>query len=264
MNLILPDNIFTRLLATQMQDCNIIYKNSALITTELEKDEEDSIALIPTMDIIKHQDLFISGMLGMSFEGEISNTYIYFAKGEDEVKDIYLTGDTSALEVIFTKIFFKESFEIDVEIKMAKDPKELEGKNLLVTGDLNFITQTFPYGMSLAGEIVDLLELPFVNYVFASKNKSSLIEFNKKYTAGLEDKIYQSLENDEYDLALPEQSTEFIKQNITSVIYQFGEEDINGIHQLILLPYYHGVIKEIADVKIVNTELDEPEEEKLN
>jgi hypothetical protein len=38
---------------------------------------------------------------------------------------------------------------------------------------------------------------------------------------------------------------------MVSVVYNFGEQDIVGIKELIQLPYFHGYTKEIVDLKLV-------------
>jgi hypothetical protein len=45
---------------------------------------------------------------------------------------------------------------------------------------------------------------------------------------------------------------EFIVSNIQHLIFTFDEQDVEGIKLLLELPYYHGIIKEMIDIKFVS------------
>jgi hypothetical protein len=49
----------------------------------------------------------------------------------------------------------------------------------------------------------------------------------------------------------PQSSLEFLSVNIKHLIFDFDEQDREGINLLLQMPYYHGMIKEIIDVKFV-------------
>jgi hypothetical protein len=49
----------------------------------------------------------------------------------------------------------------------------------------------------------------------------------------------------------PQSSLDFLSVNIQHLVFDFDEQDIEGIKQLLQLPYYHGMIKEMIDVKFV-------------
>ena len=83
MKLIFPNNIFSTFFILSMEDKfkkNIIVKDSSLLTQELNFDE-DAVALIPSLDLINQRDLKVSSKLGISFEGLLSNSYVYFKIG---------------------------------------------------------------------------------------------------------------------------------------------------------------------------------------
>ncbi len=42
-----------------------------------------------------------------------------------------------------------------------------------------------------------------------------------------------------------------IRQEFSSFVFEFDSMDLDGIAQLTRLPYYHGMIKEIIDIKFV-------------
>ncbi|MGD1006850.1 MAG: hypothetical protein ABR980_06430, partial [Ignavibacteriaceae bacterium] len=98
MKILFPQNIFSRLIAdslpAQIKD-NIKFLSSALLTSELIKSDE-TVGLIPTIDIIKHSELFISKDFGLSFEGSLCNSYFYFSDSRRQLKEISLFGDVSS------------------------------------------------------------------------------------------------------------------------------------------------------------------------
>ncbi|MGE5436474.1 MAG: hypothetical protein ACM3O3_04540 [Syntrophothermus sp.] len=252
MNLLLPDNIFSRLIYNQLGDelkNKVQFHPSSVIASKLKETVED-IGLISTADIIQHKDLFISSKHGISFEGEVSNSFLYFAKEDKELNEIYLNGDISSLEVIFSKIYFKEVHDIDVQIHLASDINLVHKKNVIVVGDKNYEQGLFSNGLSFSSEIIDMIALPYVNFVFASNSQDSLEDLNK-VLEGLEEKIYNSIENDEYKIKFSGESNNFIKDNFQSVIFDFNEQDVEGITQLTRLPYYYGIASDIIDIKWV-------------
>jgi hypothetical protein len=44
---------------------------------------------------------------------------------------------------------------------------------------------------------------------------------------------------------------DYLKDNISSLIYEFETQDIDNIHQLIRLPYFYGIIQDMVDLKFV-------------
>lgn len=223
------------------------FSPSASITKSLNEDKS-AIALIPSSEIITNKKLFISKKTGISFEGTISNSYIYYSSEGKKVKELKVYGDISTLEIIFSKILFKELYASEIEISISTEIANLKNGNFILCGDENFINAGFKNGISFAEEMVDLISAPFVNYVFASYNKDSLAEFA--------DELYGKFSGvDLFDVYLPEEfpaeSKEFIRSNISKIFYQLDDQDIEGINQLTRLPYYHGLINEIIEVKFV-------------
>ncbi len=78
--------------------------------------EPGSVALIPTMDLINNKDLYISKSFGISFDGALSNSYLYYRAEQKDIKRINIAGDVSAVEVILCKILFKEIYNTEIEI----------------------------------------------------------------------------------------------------------------------------------------------------
>jgi hypothetical protein len=49
----------------------------------------------------------------------------------------------------------------------------------------------------------------------------------------------------------PQTALDFISINIQHLVFDFDKQDLEGIKQLLQMPYYHGLIKDIIEVKFV-------------
>lgn len=99
---------------------------------ELLKDQE-TLAFIPSLDLINHKDLYVSSKFCIGFESYISNSYLYFASAANEFEKVLLKGDVSANEVLLSKIIFKEIYNIQPEIELDVYEKFNDAKNYLVS-----------------------------------------------------------------------------------------------------------------------------------
>ena len=252
MKLVFPENFFTQLIIDNLPSgikYTIVRKPSSLISSEINKDET-VVGLLPIMDLIKYRDLFVSQSFGISFEGSLCNSYIYYNSTQKDISEINLLGDISSVEVLLCKILFSEMYDKTVEIKIATDEKKIEAKNILLTGDKNFVNDKLLKGISIAEEMVDALSLPFVNYVFASKDKSLIEQLNEQLQ-GVGSAVYDKIEDMNFHADFSENIKSYIKDNISSFIMEFNDQDIEGINQIIRLPYYHGIINDIVEVKFI-------------
>ena len=250
MKLFFPNNIFASLIAKNLSgNDEIKFVPSSMLSKHLTEDEE-SAALIPTTDLINHNDLYVSKKFGVSFEGEISNSYIYFKPGEPHINEISLYGDVSSLEVIITKILFKEVYGADVVMQILTDESNLDNKNLVVIGDQNFSTGIFSKGISFADEVTESLDLPFVNFIAASRSSKIIEELDEK-TKNITAGIYTSIETANIGEKYSSEVVELFKANSASLIFELDEQDVEGITQLVRLPYFHGITKDIFELKFV-------------
>ena len=250
MKIFLPENIFAKFLCDFLNvkdKKNVVFKPSALLTKFLHS-EENSIALIPTLEIITNRELFISHTVGISFGGSLCNSFIYYNNISEELNNLKLVGDVSSMEVILSKILFKELYNTDVQINIQTKTVDEVIRNFISIGDENFVNERFKQGISFSEEMIEILSTPFVNYVLASKDENTLSEVSARMT----EKI-KSASISEYLLQepIPEESRNFIGENFPKVFYSFDEQDIEGINQLIRLPFYYDMIKDIIDVKFV-------------
>ncbi len=250
MNVLIPDNIFSNILADSFSKnykSKTTVKLSSEVTTKLLQSEDESIALIPSLDLIKHKELYVSSKLGLSFEGAFSNSYFYFTKGQISFEEIFIQGDFSSVEILLSKILFKENYNIEVSPHLLTDENAEVKENLLLVGDKNFFKNRYLQGLSLSEEIIELLSLPFVNYVFASTTKEALKKFEQE-NEGITEKILNKTENRRLTDKI---EPELLLNNLSTVIFEFDNQDIEGIQQLLRLPYYHGIIDDITEVKFV-------------
>ncbi len=252
MRLLFPNNFITRLIKDSVSPeiSKIIeFKQSSLLISELLKDK-NAAALIPTTDLIKHKELLVSKNIGLSFDGSLCNSYLYFSSTERKLNEIYLSGDVSTLEALLVKILFKELYNIDTGIKLIASFKENQDKNILLVGDANFKNDLLIKGLSFSDEVHEIISFPFVNFVLASAEKKNIKEIENNL-GNVENKFYDLIETGNIDPAFSESAIEYIKKNVSSVVLNLDSNDIEGINQLIRLPYYYGMVEEIIELKLV-------------
>lgn len=253
MKLYLPKNLFASIIAKMLEgenDIEILFRESSLIAGELEKDAE-AIGLIPTLDLINHRTYFISGKAGISFDGVLSNSYFYLSDSEGRaLGKIFLRGDVSMNEIILTKMLFSERYSTDIEIALDTSSSVSQDQNLLVVGDENMKYRDIENGMSFADQIADMLDLPYVNFVFASTNREALEHFNLlllKIDEAVEDRLQEILPL----LGLDDSKKNFVEENLNSVYFEITENEREAIQELFKLVYYHGILDDMFDLKFV-------------
>ncbi len=252
MNILLPENIFTSVIALTLPDTlkqSLKFHPASSLSAALEKDKE-SIALIPAMDVLNHRELFISDKYGISFEGSLCNTYIYFA-GDRTLQSLNVAGDVSSSEVILSRLLFRELYNADIEVALSSSLNR-ENNNLVLTGKQNFYEDRLFEGISFSEEMIELLSLPYVNFVLASADKGLVKEAEPVLLEKIPD-VYEHIDNLENYFSFSEKMVNHIKQNISSLVLEFDAQDIEAFTQLIMLPYMHGIIKEIIEPKFAGT-----------
>jgi hypothetical protein len=247
----LPENVFAKLLVSELSDVddfNKTYLPSAVISKNLLANE-DSIGIIPTLDLIHHPEFYISSKIGISFNALLSNAYIHFKENQHTIENFYIKGDVSSNEVILSKILLKELYDIDLTPKLATPDFLVKDEHVLIVGDENFNDELFLEGLSFSEEIIELIDAPYVNFVLASKNENLLKQFTEKHRDDFinghpesDDKIFSNFNRNSFD---------FIQVNLQHVLFDFEEQDLEGIKTLLQLPFYYGLIKSMIDLKFV-------------
>ena len=81
--LLLPNNIFTRIFLSELSlndNYEISFLPASLIAKEI-TENDNSIGLIPSLDLLTFKDLFVSSEMGISLNALLSNSYIHFKEG---------------------------------------------------------------------------------------------------------------------------------------------------------------------------------------
>lgn len=253
MKLLLPNNIYAEIFSFLVPGIgrdDVILANSAAISKELDENMAD-LALIPSLDLLNYPDFFVSGKTAISFDGQLSNSFFYFLKQLRKVKEVYLRGDVSKNDVILTKIIFAEQFDSAVEVFLDSHPFELNTKNYLVCGSENYGNNIFEAGLSLADQISDLLEAPYVNYVLVSKDEKLLKDFTSGLS-NLDKTLEDSFEQIAGKLSFSHNAIEDVRQNLNSVYYDMTEVEKKSLTDLIRLPYFTGITEDIVETKFVD------------
>lgn len=247
----LPQNIFSSILLSEIKDKSKLeteFVPASLIAKNL-SNEEGSIGLIPTMDLISNKDLFISSEIGISFNALLSNAYIHFKEEQETIDELFMKGDITSNEVILGKILFKEFYDVDIKTTLMSRELSDFSENLLIVGDENYANELFLKGLSFSEEIIELINAPYVNFVIAGSTEEAVKNFVKMHKESLSSSHSENFS----DLfpSFPQSSLDFLSVNIQHLVFDFDEQDVEGIKLLLQMPYYHGLIKEMVDVKFV-------------
>ncbi|MFB3057392.1 MAG: hypothetical protein ACE1ZQ_09565, partial [Ignavibacteriaceae bacterium] len=145
MKIFFPDNIFSRLLVVVIdkeESKEFLFEPSSILSKNL-NDNPHSAALIPTLELLTNKNLFVSKSVGISFEDQLSNSFIYYEPGLKEMVKLKLAGDISSMEVILSKIIFKELYDSDIEIAIQTKLDTKISGNYLIAGDENYNNARF-------------------------------------------------------------------------------------------------------------------------
>ena len=219
----LPQNIFSRIFLSEIGTKSDIEHEtipSSVIVKRILKDQ-NSVGLIPTLDLLSNRDLFVSSELGISFDALLSNAYIHFKEEQETISEIFLKGDVTSNEVILSKILFKEFYDVDVKTTLLSQEQPNFNDNLLIVGDENFEKELFLNGLSFAEEIIELINAPYVNFVLAGTSEKVIKEFNSNFketlTTGHGEKF------DHLFPKFPETSLNFISVNVQHLVFDLDE-----------------------------------------
>lgn len=252
MKLIIPNNIFATLFLLSIDENErpeVTVKESSLIVSELENDK-NSIALIPSLDLIDNRDLYVSAKLGLSFKGLLSNSYLYYFDEHSEVNDVKLRGDISKNEVIISKILFRERYNLTPEFSLDTNQAMNEKSNYIITGSENWNNDLYKKGISFSEQTSDILDFPYMNFLFVSKSESSIKNFNHQFE-NISKSVITKLDENLTKIGLSREVNKFIMREIPSVYYDFTAEEIEGLKELLQLSYFHKIFDDIFDINFV-------------
>ena len=249
--ILLPNNVFSKIFLTELnldESVAVEFHPASIIAKKLLQ-EDNSVGLIPTLDLLTNKDLFVSSKIGVSFNALLSNSYIHFKEGQETLEQIFLKGDVTTNEIILSKILFKEFYDVDVTTTLVKDETAHINDNALIVGDENYEKELFLNGLSFAEEVIELLDAPYVNFILAGSSENVLKDFTNKYR----DNLLNGHTEDYADLlkGFTQTSLEFISVNIQHIVFDLEDQDLEGIKSLMQLPYFHGILKDMIDIKFV-------------
>lgn len=251
MKLILPPNVFAKLFAATLPKSlftEIIYRPASLISKDLLLDTQ-AIGIIPSLDLLTNKTFNISSKAAISFDGPLSNSYLYFAE-EKNLTSLNLRGDISLNEIILSKIIFEEYFSLSTEIVLDTAEKSDFSKNLLIAGNENYENNYFMKGLSFADEVSELLDLPYVNYLFASQDKESIQALNNNFEDV--DLMIEKFLKENTSGIIDHKITEHLLSNFNSVYFEFTENEKIALEELIKLTYFHRIVDDIFDIKFID------------
>jgi len=252
LNIAIPQNIISAIFALSLPDKfkeNVSVKESSLIAKEIEQGNYD-IGLIPSCDLFSHKELYISKNIAISFDGPISNSYLYFIPEQNKFDKIYLKGDISSNEILLSKILFSERFDIEAEFTIDTNPTDFENKNYLITGIENNDYVKKHNGVSFSDQFAELIDYPYVNFLLAAKEKQILLDFSEELKE-LDAKIDSELDQYVDKLDLESKLRTQLIENFDSIYYELTDNELDGLKEMLRLPYYHGIIKEIVELNLV-------------
>lgn len=252
MKFLIPSNLFTAIFALNLPQAykeTIETKPASIIVNDIENGSAE-LGLIPSLDLINHKDLFVSKNVAISFDGDISNSYLYFKPNQNNFSTIKLQGDVTSNEVILSKILFKERFGSEVEIVLDTDDIEIKKNNYLLCGNINFEKKYFNKGVSFSDQVAEMINYPYSQYLLVSKNEDILKQINselKDFDKVIEDNIEDNLSKIRFDKDIQS----FIIEEFNSVYYEMTQNEVDGLLDLLKQPYFYGMIEEIPELKLI-------------
>jgi predicted solute-binding protein len=201
------------------------------------------------MELIKKDQLYVSQKHGIAFNGALSNLYIYFDPGQQSIESIGIAGDVSFMDAILAKILFTEIYTLQPEFTILTSPVE-KAENILLVGDANFEDERFLKGINVAEQAMDMLSLPFVNYVFAAKDEEAITALNSK-CLDLSKKVADVIATGQWQCPHSDNVKKFVTDHIENVSYDFTQAEIDGIIELTRMPFFHGMIDDIVESKFI-------------
>lgn len=253
MKLFMPSNIYSKILKSFLEKNNqleIILKESSLLSKELENDRE-AVALIPSLDLINHRELFVSGKSGISFDGTLSNSYFYLTENEERtLGKILLRGDVSLNEIILTKILFDERFSSEVEITLDTHKEPDGSQNTLVVGNENFSFWDYNSSISFSDQMAELLDYPYVNFIFASNSRDALENLEAKLL-DIDSFIEENIDTILDGINTTDELKLYVKENLGSLYFEMTNNETEALSEMIKMVYYHGILDDLFDVKFI-------------
>ena len=117
-------------------------------------------------------------------------------------------------------------------------------------GNENFMSRDFSTGLSFSDMVAEMLDLPYVNFVFTSMDKESLAKFNGNFE-NIDINIEDNISSISDQLEVSDEVKNYVKVNIGSLYFEMTDNEKVAVKELVKLIYYHGIIDDIFDIKFI-------------
>lgn len=252
MKISLPGNIFTAIFLLNLSEefkANAAIQKASMVTQDLLDDKCD-VAIIPSLDLIKNENLFVSSKLAISFDGPLANAYYKFPGHKLEIKNLFLRGDVSKNEVMASQIVFQELYKTQLQIVLDTEKNLEENNSYLFTGNSIFEFNWTETGISIAEQVSELINLPYVNFVFASKSEEKLRQLDKLIVR-MDEKVINNIDTTLEKFNYENKVNSFIKRNLDSVYFEMTDNETEALKELYKFSYFFKFVDDIFDIKFV-------------
>ena len=105
-------------------------------------------------------------------------------------------------------------------------------------------------GVSFSDQFAELIDYPYVNFVLAAKEKQILLDFSNELKE-LDTQIENELDLYIDKLDLKSNLRTHLIENFDSIYYELTDNELDGLNEMLRLPYYHGIIKEVVELNLI-------------
>ncbi len=252
MKLFIPRSIFAGIAIYNLDEntlSDVESRPAASIVNELIEGKCDA-AIIPSFDLLRHNDLFVSKKTCVAFDGALCNSFLYFQRNKIKIDELFLSGDVTSNEVFLTKFLFEEMYDSEVKITLDTKKPDFEKKNYLLVGNSNFDNDQFRKGISFAEQLAEFFDFPYVNFLLASKSEEVIKGFNSQFE-NVDENIEKELNVILSKLSLTEESKNYIRSHFNQVYFEMTDNEREGLTEMLKFPYYKGILEDMIEIKFV-------------
>ncbi len=252
MKLYLPDNFIGYILEQSLPEglfSGVSYMRSGDLAGHAGSTPSD-IFLAPSIDLTGKKELYISGKTAAIIDTKISTGFMYYpGNGADNLSRIGVSGDFCKQDIILAKLMFNELYGSDPEIKITGSELPDDYDALLLMGNGNFTKDQFKNGIAWSDEVIELLDSSFVQYSFTSDDADSLKLLNS-YADEIDERAVQIKLGFLKDKGYGKEAQKFVYESLNYLNFKMTEDDIESFNNLVRLPYFAGIYKEIPEFRI--------------
>lgn len=220
---------------------NLLQDLPAHLALKLRQNELDGAFLSP-IDYAKDYSLYsvIPGV-GVASEGE-SFTILLLFRGQRSRISTIAADLRSSSEIVLTTLVMAEKYNTHIQIlPLTKSPEDALSSvdAVLLYGDAALPYEDREQKLDIVDEWTDLTSLPYVHGIWAAREES----LDKEELEGIRQSAAEGLAALD-DLA-PADAPDYLHQ----FDYTLNEEAVSGLSEFFRMAYYHGILKDIPDLK---------------